>query len=134
MRQKRCRISQRPRSLDGETREPWSVGEAPNERRLHVDAENVSRNVTVKGAGKRSALIKSGVTTTFPGLSPIMDYRVSYEHSLASAPDDFIAKVPSQVVEGVPANIPRALLPEYITDLILKRSVRIGKIRHLRII
>ena len=80
MRKKRCRISQRPRSLDGETREPWSVGEAPNERRLHVDAENVSRNVTVKGTGKRSALIKSGVTTTSPGLSPIMDYRVSYEH------------------------------------------------------
>jgi hypothetical protein len=110
------------------------VGEAPNERRLHVDAENVSRNVTVKGAGKRPALIKSGVTTTSPGLSPIMDYRVSYEHSLASAPGDYIAKVPSQVVEGVPANIPRALLPEYITDLILERSVRIGKIRHLRII
>ncbi|OXC71742.1 hypothetical protein [Caballeronia sordidicola] len=63
-----------------------------------------------------------------------MDYHVSYEHSLASAPDDYITKVPSQVVEGVPANIARALLPEYITDLILKRSVRIGKIRHLRII
>ena len=40
----------------------------------------------------------------------------------------------SQVVEDVPANIPRALLPEYITDLILKRSARIGKIRHLRIL
>ncbi|SAL73977.1 hypothetical protein AWB69_09115 [Caballeronia udeis] len=110
------------------------MGEAPNERRLHVDAENVSRNATVKGASKRSALIKSGVTTTFTGLSPIMDYRVSYEHSLASAPDDYIAKVPSQLVEGAPANIPRALLPEYITDLILKRSMRIGKIHHLRII
>jgi hypothetical protein len=69
-----------------------------------------------------------------PGLSPIMDYRVNYEHSLASAIDDYIAKVPSQVVEGVPANIPRALLPEFITDFILKRSTRIGKIRHLRII
>ena len=99
-----------------------------------MDAENVSRNVTVKGAGKRSALIKSGVTMTFPGLSPIMDYRVSYELSLASAPDDYIAKVPSQVVKDVPANIPRALLPEYIADLILKRSARIGKIRHLRIL
>jgi hypothetical protein len=110
------------------------VGEAPNERRLHVDAENVSRNVTVKRDGKRSALIKSGVTTTFTGLSPIMDYRVSYEHSLASAPDEYIAKVPSQVVEGVPANIPRAFLPEYITNVILKRSARIGKIRHLRIL
>jgi hypothetical protein len=63
-----------------------------------------------------------------------MDYLVSYEHSLASAPDDYIAKVPSQVVKDVPANIPRALLPEYITDLILKRSARIGKIRHLRIL
>jgi hypothetical protein len=63
-----------------------------------------------------------------------MDYRVSYEHSLASAPDDYIAQVPSQVVEDVPANIPRALLPEYITDLILKRSARIGRIRRLRIL
>jgi hypothetical protein len=63
-----------------------------------------------------------------------MDYRVSYEHSLASAPEDFIAKVPSQLVEGVPANIPRALLPEFISDLILKRSVRIGKIRNLRLL
>ena len=63
-----------------------------------------------------------------------MDYRVSYEHSLASAPEDFIARVPSQLVEGVPANIPRALLPEFISDLILKRSVRIGKIRNLRLL
>jgi hypothetical protein len=63
-----------------------------------------------------------------------MDYRVNYEHSLASAPEDFIAKVPSQLVEGVPANIPRALLPEFISDLILKRSVRIGKIRNLRLL
>src|SRR5471032_3014955 len=69
VRQKRNRISQKPRSFDGETREPWSVGEAPNERRFHVDAESVSRNVTEKGDGKRSALIKSGVTTTFPGHS-----------------------------------------------------------------
>jgi len=60
--------------------------------------------------------------------------RVDYEHSLASAPDDYIAKVPSQVVKDVPANIPRALLPEYVTDLILKRSARIGKLRHLRIL
>jgi hypothetical protein len=63
-----------------------------------------------------------------------MDYRVSYEHSLASAPEDFIAKVPSQLVEGVPANIPRALLPVFISDLIRKRSVRIGKIRKLRLL
>jgi hypothetical protein len=110
------------------------VGEAPGERRLHVDAENVGWNVPVERAGKLCPLIKSGVTTTFPGAWPIMDYRVSYEHSLASAPDDYIAKVPSQVVEDVPANIPRALLPEYITDLILKRSARIGKIRYLRIL
>jgi hypothetical protein len=63
-----------------------------------------------------------------------MDYRVSYEHSLTSAPEDFIAKVPSQLVEGAPANIPRALLPEFISDLILKCSVRIGKIRKLRLL
>ncbi|MGZ2744452.1 hypothetical protein [Burkholderia stagnalis] len=63
-----------------------------------------------------------------------MDYRVSYEHSLKNDPDNYIAHVPSQLVEGVPANVPRALLPEYITELILKRSPQMGKIRHLRIL
>jgi hypothetical protein len=63
-----------------------------------------------------------------------MEYRVSYEHSLASAPDDYIVNVPSQLVDDVPANIPRALLPEYITDLIRQRSPQIGKIRSLRIL
>ena len=63
-----------------------------------------------------------------------MDYRVSYEHSLKNAPDEFIVQVPSQLVEDIPANVPRALLPEYITDLILKRSPRIGRIRYLRIL
>jgi hypothetical protein len=63
-----------------------------------------------------------------------MDYRVSYEHSLKSAPDEFIVQVPAQLVEGVPANVPRALLAEYITELILQRSPAIGKIRHLRIL
>lgn len=63
-----------------------------------------------------------------------MDYRVSYEHSLKNAPDEFIVHVPSRLVEDIPANVPRALLPEYITDLILKRSPRIGKIRYLRIL
>ena len=63
-----------------------------------------------------------------------MDYRVSYEHSLKNTPDEFIVQVPSQLVEDIPANVPRALLPEYITDLILKRSPRIGKIRYLRIL
>jgi hypothetical protein len=63
-----------------------------------------------------------------------MDYRVSYEHSLKSAPDEFIVLVPSQLVEDVPPTVPRALLPEYITELILKRSPTIGKIRHLRVL
>jgi hypothetical protein len=63
-----------------------------------------------------------------------MDYRVSYEHSLQSAPDAFIAQVSSQFVEGIPANLPRALPPEYITQLILQRSPTIGKIRNLRIL
>lgn len=63
-----------------------------------------------------------------------MDYRVSYEHSLQSDPDQFIVQVPSQLVEGIPPNIPRALLPEYITELILKRSPGIGRIRSLRVL
>lgn len=63
-----------------------------------------------------------------------MEYRISYEHSLASAPDDYIVHVPSQLVDDVPANIPRALLPEYIADLIRQRSPQIGKIRALRIL
>lgn len=63
-----------------------------------------------------------------------MNYRVTYEHSLKSAPNDFIVLVPSQLVENVPASVPRALLPEFITDLILSRSPQIGKIRNLRIL
>lgn len=63
-----------------------------------------------------------------------MEYRVSYEHSLASVPDNFIAQVPPQLVTDVPANIPRALLPEFISDLIRQRSPGIGRIRNLRIL
>jgi len=63
-----------------------------------------------------------------------MQYRVAYEHSLRSAPDDFVVHVPSQLVDDVPANIPRALLPEYFTDTILKRSSQIAKIRNLRLL
>ena len=68
-----------------------------------------------------------------PGQARV-DYRVSYEHSLKSDPNEFIVQVPSQLVVDVPANVPRALLPEYITELILQRSPQIGKIRHLRIL
>ncbi len=63
-----------------------------------------------------------------------MDYRVSYEHSLKSDPGAFIVLVPSQLVDGIPRNIPRAPLPEYITELILSRSPTIGKIRNLRVL
>ena len=63
-----------------------------------------------------------------------MDYRVSYEHSLKNAPDDFIVHVPSQLVEGAPANVPGVLLREYVTDVILKRSPQIGKLRQIRIL
>ncbi|MFP3569875.1 hypothetical protein [Paraburkholderia sp. SIMBA_030] len=63
-----------------------------------------------------------------------MDYRVSYEHSLKSDPDAFIVQVPSQFVGGIPGNIPRALLPEYIAELILNRSPTIGNIRNLRVL
>jgi hypothetical protein len=63
-----------------------------------------------------------------------MDYRVSYEHSLATDPDAFIAHIPSQLVTDVPATVPRALLPEFIADLIRQRSPRIGRIRNLRVL
>jgi len=63
-----------------------------------------------------------------------MDYQVSYEHSLAGAPNDFIVQVPSQLVTDVPSTIPRALLPEFLADLIRQRSPRIGRIRNLRVL
>ena len=63
-----------------------------------------------------------------------MQCRVAYEHSLKDHPDDFIVLVPSQLIDDIPANIPRALLPEYISDLILKRSPTIAKIRNLRLL
>ncbi|MFM0134120.1 hypothetical protein [Paraburkholderia sediminicola] len=63
-----------------------------------------------------------------------MEYRVSYEHSLAAAPDELIVNVPSQAITDVPATVPRALLPEFIADLIRQRSPRIGKIRSLRVL
>jgi hypothetical protein len=49
-----------------------------------------------------------------------------HENSLASAPHDSIVQVRSLLVEDVPANIPRALLPEFIANLILSRSPQIG--------
>ena len=63
-----------------------------------------------------------------------MDYRVRYECSLKSASDEFIVRVPSQLVEDIPGNAPLALLPEYIAGAILKRSPRIKKIRNFRIL
>ncbi len=68
------------------------------------------------------------------GFSAILDYQVSYEHSLASAPNDFIVQVPSQLVTDVPATIPRALLPEFLAGLIRQRSPQIGRIRNPRIL
>lgn len=62
------------------------------------------------------------------------EYNVSYEHSLASAPNDFIVSVPAQLVADVPATVPRALLPEFLIDLIRQRSPQIGRIRNLRIL
>ncbi|CAB3774887.1 hypothetical protein [Paraburkholderia humisilvae] len=63
-----------------------------------------------------------------------MDYRVSYEHSLSANPNEFVVKVPSQLIVDVPANIPRALLPEFIANLIMQRSPQIGRIRNLRLL
>jgi hypothetical protein len=31
-----------------------------------------------------------------------MNCRIAYEYSLDSAPEDFVARVPSQIVDGVP--------------------------------
>jgi len=84
--------------------------------------------------GIRAASIQAA-RIDFPTASRFaMQYRVAYEHSLQSAPDDFVVQVPSQLVDDVPANIPRALLPEYITDMILNRSSQIAKIRNLRVL
>jgi hypothetical protein len=66
-------------------------------------------------ASLHSALIKSCSEGSPSKVRTAMDYRVSYEHSLKNKPDEFIVHVPSQLVENVPANVPRALLPEYIT-------------------
>lgn len=63
-----------------------------------------------------------------------MQVHVAYEHSLSDAPDDFIVRVPSQLIDGVPANVPTVLLPEYVTNLILQRSPQIGKVRNLRLL
>jgi len=41
--------------------------------------------------------------------------------------------VPSQIVDDIPANIPRALLPEYIAGLLRQRSSEIARIRNLRV-
>ncbi|MGV2293389.1 hypothetical protein AAHK20_32105 [Trinickia sp. YCB016] len=63
-----------------------------------------------------------------------MDYQVSYEHSLVSAPGEFIVYVPTQMITDVPATVPRVLLPEFIAALISDRSPTIGKIRNLKIL
>jgi hypothetical protein len=63
-----------------------------------------------------------------------LDYRVTYEYRLLDDPENFIFHVPGQLVSNVPANVPRALLPEFITGLIKQRSPQIGKIRNLRIL
>ncbi|MFL9954600.1 hypothetical protein PQR21_32840 [Paraburkholderia nemoris] len=63
-----------------------------------------------------------------------MEYRVTYEHSLVSKPDDFVVHVPSQLIPDVPANVPRALLPEFLAGLIRHRSPQIGRVRNLRIL
>jgi hypothetical protein len=64
----------------------------------------------------------------------MMNYRVTYEHSLSTAPDDFIVHVPVQVVIDVPEGTLREELPEVITKLILERSPSMGKIRNLRVL
>ncbi|MGF6613107.1 hypothetical protein OKW45_008095, partial [Paraburkholderia sp. WSM4175] len=52
----------------------------------------------------------------------------------AAAPDAFIVHIPSQLVTDVQATVPRALLPEFIADVIRQRSPGIGRIRNLRVL
>ena len=56
-----------------------------------------------------------------------MEVRISDGHSLARAPEEFIVHVPTQIVANVPANIPRALLAEYIARLIIERSPSLAR-------
>lgn len=63
-----------------------------------------------------------------------MQYRVAYEHSLKDHADDFIVHMPSQLIDTVPANILRALLLKYITELILSRSPTMSKIPNLLVL
>jgi hypothetical protein len=99
-----------------------------------VVSQLVSESPILNRTRLGSALIKSSAEGSPFEVKTVMDYRVSYEHSLKNAPDEFIVHVPSQLVEDIPASVPRALLPEYIADLIQKRSPQIGKIRYLRIL
>jgi hypothetical protein len=41
---------------------------------------------------------------------------------LKNKPAEFIVQVAAQLVEGAPANIPHALVSEFIAELILNRS------------
>lgn len=59
-----------------------------------------------------------------------MQYRIACGHSL----DDVVLHVPLHIVDDVPANIPRALLPEYITEGPQKRSPQIAMTRNLRML
>jgi len=83
--------------------------------------------------GSFRALIETGVSNVF-GSQFIMDFRISYEHSLASDPNDYVIQVPAQLVDDVLANIPHELLAEFITGILLTRPPKIGKIRHLRML
>ncbi|WP_338418659.1 hypothetical protein [Burkholderia multivorans] len=63
-----------------------------------------------------------------------MEYHVTYEYSLADAPDDYTVTVSSQLVREVPSNIAPVLLPEFIKNMILQRSPQMANIRRLRIL
>jgi hypothetical protein len=84
--------------------------------------------------GSEACVYIARITGPHISSSPAMQCRVAYEYSLNDAPEDFVTRVPSQVVDDVPANIPRALLPEYIVELLRQRSPQIARIRHLRIL
>jgi hypothetical protein len=117
----------------------------PCDRRQSAQALIPGNSATPSGATTRAfratlrpepcttATLNALPATTSPNANN-MEIRVAYEHSLASAPEEFIVHVPSQLVTDIPANVPRALLPEFIAELIIERSPTIGKIRNLRIL
>jgi hypothetical protein len=117
-------------------RSQWRVkcgGEPKQHFSNAQQGDRASRDTLLQHHALSPRALHALLTITAPNEAN-MEIRVSYEHSLAIAPEEYIVHVPSQLVTDVPANVPRALLPEFIANLIVERSPSIGKIRNLRIL